>query len=337
MRVLLLSLIAAMAWSPSAHAGMGDAKTSRLPYPAREVERPPLLPRGWYELAFGYEQHLGWGAWTSDGKRAPFDHASWTYFTESATFRFGIARRGELWWEVPFHEARLDNDTWPADSALVDYSLGDPRFGWKYLLYQKDSPMTSVALDLWYKGPAGEESSGTYIGGPLNVSAITFTTGTPDAYFGVLAKQQVGPLAFTGHVGYMRRFSGVVQYLVETNQLQFAGRIKPGDQLRADVGAMVQLGPIHVSAAPYFTYRATTRVGTTSAGVSPSRHLKKVADSSGYALDLRGDLGIKLLRGLDVDGYFIYPLLGQDLQFFPIEDLQPTMGPTFGGTAEVRF
>lgn len=337
LRVLLLSLIAALAVPGSARAGMGDAKTSRIAYPAREVERPPLLPRGWYELTFAYEQHLGWGAWTSDGKRDPFEHAKWSTYSETATFRFGISRRAELWWEVSFEQARLDSDAWPQDSALTDWSLGDPRFGWRIALLQAEAPQATVALDLWYKGPAGEESGGTYIGGPLNVSAITFTTGTPDAYVGALAKKQFGPIALTAHLGYMRRFSGVVQYLVETSELQFAGRIKPGDQIRADAGAMVQLGPIWIGAAPYFTYRMATKVGTTSPGVSPARRLKAVADSSGYALDVRGDLGIKLMRGLDVNGWFVYPLMGQDLQFFPLEELQPTMGPTFGGAAEVRF
>jgi len=62
-----------------------------------------------------------------------------------------------------------------------------------------------------------------------------------------------------------------------------------------------------------------------------------IANSVGYGLDLRAELKLNATRGFDVVGYWVQPLLGQDLDFFPIEDLHPTWGPDVGGRVEARF
>ena len=77
LRTLFLVLLASFAFSQAAHA-QWQGKTMRDVYPAREVERPLLLPKGWIQLSFGFSQHNGTGRWTPDGEKVDFEHASWT-------------------------------------------------------------------------------------------------------------------------------------------------------------------------------------------------------------------------------------------------------------------
>jgi hypothetical protein len=322
-------------------------KTMREPLPTREVERSLLLPKGWLQLDLAYDHHIGTGAWSSVGDKDMFETATWAYDTQRVRISYGLSPQWNLWWEVPFHEGHLTNDALGTD--LHDGGLNDPRVGAKFELLQRDPPpplgvdvrpeprKSSVSLEAEYKGPAGNESPGTYIGGPLNQSGLIFTTGTPDLQLGIAAKTQLGPLALTGRVDYMHRFGGVVQYLVELEELQFLGRIKPGDQLKVDAKVEVQAGPLVPYADARFTRRDTTRIGTTAPTPTPNKYLDPVTDSDGVALDLDAGLLVNVSRGVDVRGHVVLPLIGEDLQFFPIEDLQPTYGPTFGGSLQVRY
>lgn len=349
-----LPFLLMLAVSPSAFAGSGALaiKTMREPLPVKEVERSLILPKGWLQLDLSYDRHVGTGAWGADGSKLPFQNASWIYDTQRARLSYGLSPQIELYWELPFREGHLTNPTLGAPGHTTDIRDGgmyDPRIGMKYELIQRDPPAplgsddrpqpgkTSVALLVDYKGPAGKESPGTYIGGPLNVSGFVFTTGTPDLSLGISAKQQVGPIGLTGTVDYVHRFGGVVQYLVELDQLQFLGRIKPGDELKADAKVELQAGPFVPYGDLRFTARDTTRIGTTAPTPRPNKYLSDVVDSSGNALDLDAGLLVDVSRGVDIRAHVLLPLMGEDLQFFPIEDLQPTLGPTFGGSVQVRY
>jgi hypothetical protein len=329
-----------LAWAgmvPEAHA-QWQAKSSRDPMPATEVERPLALPRGWIQLDFSYEQHMGLGEWTSDGQVEKFEHVGWNQYTEKIRVAYGVSRHAELWWEIPFVQGRLVNDRWPEGTDIFDSTLGDQRFGWRLSLLRTEAPASSLILDTWYKAPTAKEAPGNYIGGPLNQQHLILTTGTADWYIGAAYKRQFGPLGLVGRAGWLHRFSGVVQYLVELNELQFSARIKPGDQARVAADVFVQLGPVALFATPEFEYRLVTSVGTTSKGfLTPNKNLVPVADSDGYALDLKLQAKFNITRGFDVVGWYTQPLLGQDLDFFPIEDLHPTWGPDFGGRVETRF
>lgn len=322
-------------------------KTMREPLPAHEVERSLLLPKGWLELELAYDRHHGTGAWSPDGERDPFDHASWVYQTERATLTYGLSHQIELSWSVPFHQAHLTNDLLGTDTS--DSSLGDPRIGLKYELIDRDPPPAlnsneprppldhSVALEFDYKAPAGKETPGTYIGGPLNVSGFVFTTGTPDLSIALAGRKQFGPIGLDARVGYVKRFSGVTQYLIELENLQFSGRIKPGDQIKADAKVLLQAGPVVPFADFAFVRRAITRTGTTSKWPNPNANLSDVPESDGIAMDADVGLLVNASRGVDVTLHMKIPVAGEDLQFFPIEDLQPTLGPTFGGSLQVRY
>jgi len=299
----------------------------------KEIERSLVMAKGWLEFGFYFDHKIGVGQWGADGKRDLFEDASWTYQTEGVKIRYGISPRAELWWEFRVHQAHLENSLLGTD--ISDASIGDPRFGYNYLLYSDED--TSVALEATVKSPLGKESPGTYIGGPLNVSGFIFTTGTAAWTLGVAGKRMFGPLAVTGRLAYRYSFSNIVQYLVELERSQFSGRIKPGDVLLAEVDVMFQAGPVVLSVTPQFESRAKTKLGTTSPGLHPNKYLDPVHRSNGQALNLRLQTLFGLSRGVDVAAYTLLPVMGEDLQFFPIEEIHPTLGPTFGGALEVRY
>jgi len=337
LRTLFLLVVAALGLAPDAHA-QWQSKTMRDPLPGREVERPLVLPKGWVQISFGYDQHLGVGQWTPEGKVERFDQAHWQLHTEHVRIAYGVSKNAELWWTIPFHQALLTNDDWDDDEALFDHSLGDQYFGWRLHILHTEAPASSWMFDTWYKAPTAQESPANYIGGPLNVSNIIFTTGTPDWYLGTAYKRQFGPIAATATAGYLHRFSSVVQYLVELNEFQFNGRMKPGDQVRLQLEVMLQAGPLAIGVRPEYEVRLKTKMGTTSGDfLNPNRNRDVVPGSGGQALDLRSWVKLNATRGFDVAGYYVHPLLGEDLLFFPIEDLHPTYGPTFGGFVEARF
>jgi hypothetical protein len=316
-------------------SGAFTAKTMREPFSGREVERPLLLPKGWLELKLGYERKVSHGAWSDGGERVDWESAVWTYQTQRAALRYGLGPRVEVGWDIPLHQAHLENDVLGTDTR--DWSVGDPRFHGTFELLELEAPTTSLALELSYKAPAAKESPGTYIGGPINVSAFVFTTGTPDLSVGLGGKRQFGPASVEVHAAYVRRFSAVVQYLVELENFQFLGRIKPGDLMVANADVLLQVGPVALHGGPRITQRGLTRIGTTSGGLSPSRNLDPVAESDGTTMDIDAGVIVNVSRGVDLDLYANLPMMGEDLQFFPIEDIHPTLGRTFGGALELRY
>ena len=326
-----------------AHAAAFEAKTMRETLSAREVERPLILGKGWVEFGLGMDYKVASGAWDGSGEQLDwsadageaFDGARFTYTTQRLGLRYGITRRGELYWTVKSHHISLANDQ--LGTELSQFGLGDPRFGYKFELFRSLAPVTSVILYGDYKAPAGNESPGNYVGGPTTFSSFIMTTGTPDAEFGLRAKRQVGPIALEGGVGYIQRFSGVVQYVIETELNQFSGRIKPGNVTKADASLLVGLGPVALDAGALLQVRDDTRVGPTAAGLFPAKNLAVVEESGGWSLDATGGFTFNMTRGVDLVGAVTVPVRGEDLMFFPIEDIHPTRGNTYSGTVEFRY
>lgn len=321
--------------SSSALAAGFETKTMRDPLPAREVERGLNMPKGWLEFGLGADVKPASGYWGEDGEPVDFDEASWLYTTESLAIRYGVARRGELFWTVKTHYASLTNETRSTD--ISTFGLGDPSFGFQLELLQKQAPLTSLALRAAYKAPAANESPGNYTGQANSFSAIVLTTGTPDLSLSLLGKQQLGPAALTLGATYVNRFSNTVQYLVENENNQFNARIKPGNLVVVDGDLLLQLGPVAAHVEGELTLRRATQVGQTSAGLFGNRNLEVVEGSDGWALDLTPGAILNLTRGVDLDLAVTLPMRGEDLMFFPIEDLHPTRGPTFHGAVELRY
>jgi hypothetical protein len=334
-RYLLLLLSMGLA-APRAMAAGFQAKTMRETLPAREVERSLLIGKGWLEFGLGTDVKVAEGSWSAEGKALSFDDkSSWLYTTERLDIRYGIARRVELYWRLKTHYVHLENPERKTD--ISQFGLGDPNFGVKYELYRSLAPISSIVVYGDYKAPAGNESPGNYVGGPSTFSAVVLTTGTQDLTAGVQAKQQVGPLALMVDAGYTRRLSGIVQYVIETELNQFSGRIKPGDVFKLDGDLLLQAGPVALDGGVLYRRRDVTEIGTTVDGWFPGKDLQPIEGSDGWSLDAKAGLTLNITRGLDLVGAATLPVRGEDLQFWPIEDIHPTRGNTYSGTLEFRY
>lgn len=335
MRKLLLTTLFLAFGAHEAAAAAWEAKTGREPLAAREVERPLVLQKNWLEFGLAVDWKNATGYWDADGEAVDFENARWTYTTERLDIRYGITRRSELYWRMPVHYVRLQNEALGTDTS--DFGLGDPILAYRYEVFRNPAPVTSVILDAFIKVPAGNESPGQYIGGPYAVSRFVLSTGTPDYSLAVRAKKQFGPAAVLGSVGYTARLSSTVQYLVEVTNYQFSGRIKPGDVVFGELGLMLQAGPVALSGGVVARHRNETRMGTTGTGFNGNGQLQPVAGSDGVSVDAGGTAMLNVSRGVDVALGVQAPLAGEDLQFFPLEEIHPTRGLTMTGSLELRY
>lgn len=319
----------------SASAGGFHVRTMRADLPATEVERSLLMPKGWLEFGLGFDYKQATGQWSDTGDPVDWESTTWLYTTERLSMRYGISRRSELWVYIPMHYVRLTNADLGTD--ISTFGLGEPKFGWQFSWFEHHAPVTSIATDLWMKVPSGQESPGTYIGGPENWQRIPMSTGTQDLGLDIKAKQRLGPLALRGSVGFVYRMSGLSQFVVETSESQFAGRFRPGSEFHAEFDPLLQLGPVAIEGTAIYKRRFESAVGTTSGGIYWDEYLTPIEGSDGNSLDVGGNLLVQLTRGVDLQGGVSYPLLGEDLTFFPLEDLTPTRAMTFSGTLELRY
>jgi RNase P/RNase MRP subunit p29 len=136
---------------------------------------------------------------------------------------------------------------------------------------------------------------------------------------------------------YVRRFSNVVQYVVETDFNVFNGRIKPGDITKVDGELLLQLGPVALQGGGMVQMRKATEIGPTSAGLFQAADLEAQEGSDGVYVDANAGFTFNITRGVDLVGGVSIPVKGEDLMYFPIEDLHPTRGNTYSGTIEFRY
>ena len=333
-RSLSLYLGLALACNAAYAAGF-EAKTMRDPFANREVERGLVLGKGWAQFDIGSDFKPAVGYWDSEGNPVDFENAEFLYTTQRIAGRYGITHRGELYWTFKTHYVSLTNEALGTD--ITQFGLGDPEFGWKLEVFRAMTPMTSVIVYGNYKGPLANENPGNTTGGPNSFSGFVLTTGTPDLTFGVAGKRAFGPAAITGSADYVYRTSALTKYMVETDVGQFNARIKPGNIVRGDVDIMVQIAMAAINAGVTVEQRAATRAGSSSGGLLPSRNLSEIDGSDGWSLDADAGLTLNVTRGVDLKGGVSIPLRGEDLMFFPIEDLHPTRGNTYTGAFVFRY
>lgn len=328
-------LLTLLATTPDAVAAGFQAKTMRAPMSAVEVERPLVLGKGWLEASFGYDHKFADGAWSPEGEAVQWESARWLFTTQRLGIRYGFTQSTEFYWDIPFHYARLVNDELGTDTD--GFGIGEPKFGWKWELFNRSVPTTSLVLDLQYKMPTGQETAGTYVGGPNTFNTIPMSTGQADLAAFLRGKQQFGPIAVTASVGWVNRFSGVSQFVVEVDQYQFSGRFKPGSEVRAELSPMLQLGPVAVHGNVVYRQWFEAAVGTTSEGFFVDENLDPIAGSDGFAVDAGGGVVVNITRGVDVLASASVPVRGEDLLFFPLEGISPTRGPTVSTSLELRY
>ena len=331
-----LALLSALVTLPAvAQAGAWESKTSQEAMSSREVERSLAMPKGWLEFSLGADVKQSTGYWSSAGEAQDFEDTTWLHTTEWMQLRYGLTRRIEVYGYLPFHYLQLTNDVYGTD--ISGFYLGDPRYGVLAELLDQEAPTLSVVARVELKAPAGNESPGSYIGGPASFSQFVTTTAGHDLTLGIEAKQQFGPLALGLNAGYVHRFSGLAQFVIETAQNQLLGRIKAGDRVYASASVMAQGGPAALVASPYFEMHRPVSMGTSSGGLSPDGNLVQVEGSGGWSYGVDLGLVLNITRNWDLVGGASIPLRGEDLMFFPIEDIHPTRGNTFSGALKFRY
>ena len=157
------------------------------------------------------------------------------------------------------------------------------------------------------------------------------------ANYNELFKVLAGVFATEAGIGYMYRFSGIAQYLLETTNNQLNGRLKPGNQVLMDASGTVQFGPVAIQGGLWYRRWGTVDAGTTSSGLLPNGNLEPIVGSDGSSFGLDVTAIGHVIRGIDVVAAANIPLTGEDLMFFPIEDLHPTRGVTYTARLEFRF
>ncbi|MGB0640746.1 MAG: hypothetical protein ACPGTU_15515 [Myxococcota bacterium] len=330
-----LMLLLCLPLGGRAFAGGFEARTMRGSLSALEVERPLVIGKGWLEAGFGLDVKRAEGFWDEDGEAQDFARSDWLYTTQRLTVRYGLSKRTELWWNIPTHYAELTNNKLNTNTSK--FGLGDPSFGFKAEVYRGSAPTTSLITEVFYKAPAGDDSPGSFIGGPNTFDNIVMSTGTPDMGVGVQGKRQYGPFAFELGASYTRRFSRAVGYLIETEFHQFQARIKPGDLIDYNADVLVQIGPVAIHNRWFIQQRFETLIGTASPGLFGDKNLEPVDGSDGGAIDTSVGAVFNLTRGVDVLFDVRQPLVGEDLQFFPIEQIHPTRGTTISTAVELRY
>lgn len=332
----LVAGIACVLFVPSvAEATAWQSKTMQSPLAAREVGRSLMLPKGWMEMTLSADVKLASGYWDSEGNAVDFESASWLYTTERIGFRYGFSPTSEIYLSVPMHYMSLTHDAYGTDTS--SFHLGDPNFGAVFALFEQDAPHTSVVFRVDLKSPAGNESPGSTIAGPSTLRDFVTTTGSHDltAEFG--AKRQFGSFALEGNFGFVNRFSGLVQWLVQAEEGQGAGRFKPGNRVYGGLGGIAQLGPVALKAGGRMMVQGDAKAGTTSGGLTPDGQLKPIAGSSGTYVDVDTALVAHFNRNFDLELGASIPLMGEDLMFFPLEDLHPTVGNTYTVALKARY
>jgi len=176
------------------------------------------------------------------------------------------------------------------------------------------------------------------VGGPNTVSTFAMSSGQSDLAGYLRFKQQVGPLAATVSAGYVHRFSGVSQFVVDTETYQFAGRFKPGSEVRAEGELLAQVvGPLAFYGDATYRRWFEGAIGTTSGGFYADANLDPIAGSDGWSVDAGGGAIVNVTRGVDVAAAVSVPLRGEDLAYFPLEDIAATRGITYSATLEMRY
>ncbi|MBX2804121.1 MAG: hypothetical protein KTR31_41040 [Myxococcales bacterium] len=181
--------------------------SDRQPLPARWVERPVVMPKGWTRVELGAFR----------GAETPLVPLAATEARfEGATLQVGHGL-------LPRIELSLSTRLLRASGP---WGLSDPELGVAVELLRREPPNTSVALRVSASSPHGAVRDGV----PLGLGLPAFT--------GQLsARQQLGPLGLDVDLGGVVRLAGPLP----AADMRL---VDPADEVFARVGGMLQAGPL---------------------------------------------------------------------------------------------
>ena len=334
-RLLFLSA-ALLALPATSSANPLVVRASRPNYAESEVARPVVLAKEWAQFTLEYDYRSVTRYTDNNGNVHAADYKyrmSWL----TLGMRYGFTRNLTLFLDIPYAVQSQRTGGTDGNAAINATGLGDARFGfaWQFYTREKESSLSSVALQWDTKQPSGNESPGE-----VGNRRIPLGTGTTNSSLSLLAKQRFGLVAAQGHLGYVHKFSAVTQWVRdETGPAGLNGRIKPGDELDAGIHLIVQ--PVNIAGVDGgidWIRRSEAAIGHTSNGIDPSSDLKTVAGSGFEAVNGSARVLIEPSVNWTISGGVIVPLKSYNSGFFfPLEDLSQSYGTTFIGSATFRW
>jgi hypothetical protein len=229
---LIAALCFAITGAAFGQASDGDSnREKRELYPALEVQRPFLIPRGSFEIRseFSYLSTVRGFDDKSGNYRLPKD---WTVFNADLKVGYGVFK----WWEFGAGIPYLSGQ----EIYAKDQSIGDLYLFNNFRLYQSKTKDKEIAATFRVSLPTGESDRiMTIIDGEYFPQDIR--TGDPsfDLYPGVLARWSYRNLALRANAEYGFRLSGKVKTGIEA--LERSATLDPGESLSAGADLLYQI------------------------------------------------------------------------------------------------
>jgi hypothetical protein len=318
----------------TAGAGPFSPKTMQGELSEYQVERALVLPKGWLEVGLSVDHKRSDTYRGSDGGRRDQPAGFlWSHSQMWLDVRQGFSPRVTLYARVPWVRSELQPIIGTSTTTMA---MGDAHTG--LVVQPWTSSAHSLAFSADLKAPSGVEwPSGT--GAPGNTKS--FLTGTGITNFGLYShgKVVVGQvLSVRGDVGYVRKFPGVVGYVVQVDGFG-NGILNPGDEVQINANMTAQIGPnFWLRMTADFRHLGETWVGVT--GPAGGRIMSPIRHTAGEWLDGGLVLGIEPSVNWTITLRAQNDLVGSDTRPFAhlgLEELSPQSGLTLGAGVVARW
>jgi hypothetical protein len=311
-------------------------RTSRPNYSEMEVARPLALQKEWAEFALTYRVREVTEVTDPNGE---VHDAGYTYTHSWVTFdtRYGFTRNLTMYMSIPF-AAGSSLVGVEGEGNVMESGMGDIHFGllWQVFHREKQSSMSSLAVQWDTKQPSGNESPGA-----PGARHLSLGTGTTNFGMYVAGKQRIGPVAAVLRGGYVHKFSGTNMWVRDTDAptLGLNGRFKPGDEIVASGHLIVQpLALVAVTGGADYVSRLPASIGPTSDEVSPGEDLVEMKDTDFEALNANVAFLLSPSVNWDFSIGASVPVMSRNSgALFPLEDLSQSYGTTLISSAIFRW
>jgi hypothetical protein len=345
----MLPLLTAAFLTVPAWSGALDGKTMRQEWPESHVERDLVLPKGWFEVDVGVDHKRSTAVRDLDGLAQPLqDGAAWSFSQAHIGLHHGLSRRTRVYLTVPWVRARLrtgSSDSVPA-SHITTLAMGDVHTG---VIVQPwisappgrtEAPRTwAVAAQLDLKAPSGLEWTSAGTGAPDEIKSFLAGTGVTNLGAFAHGKIRMSP-AFSTHlaVGWVFKFPAIVGYVVEVDGFG-NGKLNPGDELRVDLDATVQLGNrLALTANGRLSRRGWTTMGVSGPGLRFAEW--DYLEDPALFVDVGGAASIEASQALELRLHASAQVMGTTTALWAplgLEELAPQPGLTTGLQAVMRW
>lgn len=327
----------------AARAGVFEHKTMHEDWPARQVMRDFVLPKGWMEAGLRLD-HKSSGQWRDDtGALQTWSNgATFRYSRATLSLDQGFSRHTTLYLRVPWVWALLDTDRGVRTGT---FAFGDAHAGivvqpWRREHDHQFRPW-GVAFRLDYKAPSGVEWPHNLAGGPDDFAGFLTGTGVHDVGLFVHGLVRAGEvIRVDASAGYVLKIPGIVGYVVQTDG--FAnGWLDPGDEVRGDVAVHVQpVDRLALTVGSTVSRRGWYRVGVSGRGYKLQPRQFYYAKAGEVFVDARAEAAWDALHwGVSVDASYQVWANGETYVFsqLGLEDYSPQPGLTVGAEGRVRW